>query len=65
MPMNSTSLANEIIAKYEAIRPEGSSAGDIDFVKALAEAIIEHIQNNAKATGSAAIGHTTHNLDIS
>ena len=65
MSMNSTNLTNEIIAKYNAIRPEGSGELDPVFVEALASAIVNHITSNAKATGTDTPGGNTHNLSIS
>lgn len=65
MAMDSDALAAEIIAKYNAFRPEASAALDLTYCKALAAAIVEHIQSNAKATGSDTPGGNTHNLSIS
>lgn len=65
MAMNAENLANEIKAKYDAIKPEGAGLADAVFCKALAEAIVTHIQTNAKATGVDTPAGNNHNLSIS
>ena len=61
--MNGDTLATEIKAAYDILKPAGTSI-DLDFVKALANAIVDHITANAKATGTDAPSGDTHNLAI-
>ena len=65
MPMSGDQLAQEIKTAYDAVKPEGSADVDLDTIKLLANAIVDHIKNNAKATGSDAPSGDSHNLSIS
>lgn len=63
MSMNGDTLAGEIKTAYETLKPEGAGDLDLDFLKALANAIITHIKTNGHATGNDTGGHT-HNLTL-
>lgn len=48
MAMNSDNLADEIKSAMDALNPGGAAAlCDINFIKALSTAIVNHIKNNA------------------
>ena len=50
MAMDGDSLASEIKAAYEALSPPSAASLDLDYFKALANAIVDHIKNNAVVT---------------
>ncbi len=62
--MNGDTLAAEIKAAFDAIKPAGAENADLDYCKAFAHAIVDHITNNAKATGTDTPQGNTHNLSI-
>ena len=68
MAMNATTLRDLIDTKYAAINSDYASSDSRDAIKegmwqAIAEAIVEHLQADAHATGDDSAGDT-HNLAI-
>jgi hypothetical protein len=47
MPMSGDSMASEIKSAVDAIIPAGGTPADLNYLKALAGAIVAHIKNNA------------------
>jgi hypothetical protein len=50
MAMDKDTLASLMKSKLSAVLPGGSSTPDEDYLKALADAIISHIQDNAEVS---------------
>lgn len=47
MPMSGDQMASEIKSAVDAIIPAGGTPADLNYLKALAGAIVAHIKNNA------------------
>lgn len=52
MAMNGDTLAGEIKTAIDAILPTGSNPADLNYLKALANAIVTHIKTNAEISGT-------------
>ena len=48
--MNGNNLGDEIKVALDAIKPAEADAVDVDYVRAIANAIVNHITTNGKAT---------------
>lgn len=56
MAMNGDTLAGEIKTALDGLLPEGSSEADLDYLKAIANAIVDHIKTNGQVSTTGVTG---------